>query len=77
MGAERGGAVKSTEAWDAERNKLIPNCVAFDPFQVKTYADIRYILQHEIDLFEEGEDGALSEKEIKTVRKALKFVEVR
>lgn len=54
---------------------LIPACVAFDPAQIKTLADAQYILQHEIDLAEEGEDGALSGKDLAAVRKA--FTEVR
>lgn len=55
---------------------LIPACVVVDPMmQVKTLADVEYILQHEIDLAEEGEDGALSGADLKAVRKA--FIEVR
>lgn len=49
----------------------IPLCVCWDPAQIKTPSDVRYILQHEIDLFEEGEDGALTQPEITQVRKAL------
>lgn len=50
---------------------LIPACVAVDPMQIKTLADVQYVLQHEIDLAEEGEDGALSGADLKAVRKAL------
>jgi hypothetical protein len=32
----------------------IPNCVTYDPYQIKTPADVVYILQHEIDLYDEG-----------------------
>jgi hypothetical protein len=53
-------------------SKFIPVCVAYDPFQVRTISDVRYILQHEIDLFEEGEDAALSPEEIGKVRVALR-----
>jgi hypothetical protein len=50
---------------------LIPNCVSYDPFQVETLADVIYVLQHEIDCFDEGQDGALDSSEIRVVRKAL------
>jgi len=37
--------------------------VTYDPFQVQTVNDILFILQHEVDLFEEGQDSALSKGE--------------
>lgn len=49
----------------------IPPCVCYDPWQLKNLSDAEYLLKHEIDLFEEGEDGALSAGEIKQVREAL------
>jgi hypothetical protein len=49
----------------------IPACVVIDPAQVNTIADVRYVLQHEIDLFEEGQDGALTAGEINQVIRAL------
>ena len=50
----------------------IPNCVTYDPFQLKTAADAIYILQHEIDLYDEGQDGALDREEIVEVSAALR-----
>jgi hypothetical protein len=52
----------------------IPNCVTYDPHQLKTPADAVYLLQHEIDLYEERQDGALDADEIAEVRVALKRV---
>ncbi len=51
--------------------KLAPACLAYDPMQVKTVADLAYIAQHEIDLSEEGQDGALSTPEIAEIRQFL------
>ncbi len=56
----RGGILK-TPFEIAERR--IPVCVTYDPFQVQTVNDILFILQHEVDLFEEGQDSALSKGE--------------
>lgn len=36
--------------------------------QHKTVADLRFAGQHEIDLFEEGDDNALSARDIKAIR---------
>jgi hypothetical protein len=52
----------------------IPNCMTYDPHQLKTPSDAAYLLQHEIDLYEEGQDGALDADEIAEVRVALKRV---
>jgi hypothetical protein len=49
----------------------IPTCVAYDPYQIKSLNDVVYILEHEIDLFDEHQDGCLSCGEIKQVRAAL------
>lgn len=56
---------------------IIPTFVIFDHAQFNeplTQSDAAYILRHEIDLFEEGEDGALSAGEITKVRAALRKV---
>lgn len=50
----------------------IPNCVTYDPYQIKMPADVVYILQHEIDLYDEGQDGALDREEIVEVSAALR-----
>lgn len=55
----------------AARCAFIPACVTYDPFQLKNLNDAAYILQHEIDLAEEGEDGALTGPDIRKVRYAL------
>ncbi len=51
--------------------KLAPSCLIYDPMQVKTVADLAYLAQHEIDLSEEGQDGALSTPEIAEIRQFL------
>jgi hypothetical protein len=56
---------------DRQLLAFIPACVAFDWAQISDLSDVAFILQHEIDLFEEGQDGALSAKDIRVVRKAL------
>ena len=50
----------------------IPNCVTYDPYQLKTPADAVYLLQHEIDLYDEGQDGSLDREEIVEVSAALR-----
>lgn len=52
----------------------IPTCVAYDPYQIRSLNDVVFILEHEIDLFEENQDGHLSAGEIKQVRVALEKV---
>ena len=54
--------------------KLIPACVTYDPAQLKTLTDAAYILQHEIDLYDEDQDGCLTFAECSRVRAALKSV---
>lgn len=54
---------------------FIPAEVCYDPFQLKTLADARYIVQHEIDLYEEGEDGHLGLRVINKCRKALRNID--
>ena len=51
--------------------KAMPACVAYDPYQIKRVEDVRYVLQHEIDLWESQEDGCLNDAEISEVRTAL------
>lgn len=53
----------------------IPNCVTYDPAQIKTISDVAYLLQHEIDLAVEGQDGALDDPiDVSRVARALKRV---
>jgi len=43
-----------------------------DPLVHTTQADINYLVQHEIDLYEEGEETTLTRKEYLSAKKYLK-----
>jgi hypothetical protein len=60
-------------------SKFIPPCVIFDHAQYSdpiSCGDAIAILQFEIDLAEEGEDGALQGADIESVRECLRKVRV-
>lgn len=55
----------------AQAYKIMPACLVGALDRPSTLADLRYAAQHEIDMFEEKQDGCLTALEIKAVRKFL------
>jgi hypothetical protein len=54
--------------------KMIPAFVIYDQHQIANVYDILFILRHEVDLFEEGQGGALSLEEIAEVDLVIKKI---
>lgn len=56
----------------------LPNCVvgSFDPLAHKTLSDLRFITQHELDLYEEGEDNDIRDTvDLKNCRTFLRLAD--
>lgn len=52
-----------------EAMKALPACVAGGLDQPKTVSDLVYQALHELDMFEEGQDGAITARQAAAVRK--------
>lgn len=48
--------------------KALPGCVSYDPLAHKTVSDLVWQALHELDMYEGGEDGAITAQEAKVVR---------
>lgn len=64
---------KTFSAFD-QAYKLMPACLVGAVDRPKTISDLRFAALHEIDCFEEGQDGHLTAAEIAQVRRFLTFL---
>lgn len=55
--------------------RVVPSCLWGALDRPRTLTDLKYAAQHEIDMFEENQDGHLTAIEIKQVRKYLAKIE--